>query len=221
MVSDEGGFTLIEVLTASALFLIALAMFGSVLFTVQRAADRQFELSQANDGARLAIQEIDRQLRSGYVAAQPLITGTSASAVIYTEARMRTTTDVPKCVAWVVAPYGSSEALYTRVWDASNLPPPLTWSAGGTGWRRVVEGIVNSQMPGTPSAFQLTAVATGGGNLVSQFLAIQLWLNPSSVRVSQITEVRSTITARNFLRSQSDAEVTGGVLGARDALCVP
>lgn len=212
--------SLIELMVASTLMLVGLVVFGSVLFTVQRASDRQFELSSANDSARLAIQELDRQMRSGYVVAQPAISGTSASAVVYTEARMRNPGDVPKCVAWVVAPYGSSDALYTRTWDAANTRTTITWAPGDSAWRRLLEGVVNRSQPGGPAPFTLSTVSTPAGVILSQLLSVRLFLNPSTVRDSQVTEIRSVITARNYLRGDTRAlDLRTGGLNVRSTLC--
>lgn len=212
------GFTVIEVVVVSALLLVALTMFTSVLYTVQRATDRQMEIAQANDGARLAIQEIDRQLRSGYVAGEPLFAGAADAVVVYTEARMQSGT-LPSCVVWLVTgPVAGVQSLWTRSWPASNNATAITFP--GASWRLVTSGIVNGANPPTAiDPFSLVETLSTSGQVISQELDIRLLLNPSTVRSTQVTEIISTIAARNYARRTAVAEVQGGGLNARDTLC--
>lgn len=214
---QAGGFTVIEVVIASALLLVALTVFGSVLYTVQQASDRQMEISQSNDGARLAIQEIDRQLRSGYVAAESVFPSAADSVVVYTEARMTSTSDQPSCVVWfLTTPAAGVQRLWTFSWPASNSATTIAFGSGN--WRMVTSGIVNHLIPGA-DPFSLVQLLSSSGQVISQELEIQLMLNPSQVRSSQVTEIRSTIAARNFGRRGAAAEVQGGGLNARETLC--
>lgn len=216
--AHSDGFTVVEVMVVSVLLLIALTMFGSVLYTIQRATDRQMEIAQANDGARLAIQEIDRQLRSGYVAAESVFSSAADSVVVYTEARMSSGSDLPSCVVWfLTTPTASGvQGLWTRSWTASNTATSIAFGSGN--WRMVASGIVNSTVTGA-DAFNLAEILSTSGDVISQELKIRLLLNPSRVRTSQVTEIVSTLAARNFGRRLASAEVQGGGLNARNTLC--
>lgn len=221
---SDAGFSVIELMVAMALLLVALAMFGSVLFTVQQTSNRQIELGRANDQARLAIQEIDRQLRSGYVTSTGSFTGADASARIYTEARMSGTSSKPTCVAWVLHGAGSDrQTLYTKTWDVVSGATAPAFN-GGVGWRVVATDIVNTANGGDAQTFGLETTSLIDPNTlqsvpIGQSLTVTLWLNPSTVRSTQVTQITTTLTSRNIRRSTANAEVTGGGLGVRYNLC--
>ena len=65
--------TLVELLVAMSILGIVLLVFTSVLASVQRGVVRQDSLSQTLDSARLAIQQLDRELRSGNVLYDPAL----------------------------------------------------------------------------------------------------------------------------------------------------
>lgn len=218
---DEG-LTVIELMVAMALLLVGLSMFVTVLFAVQQTSARQLELGRANDQARLALQEIDRQVRSGYVASMTPIPGADASARIYTEARMRGDTDKPQCVAWVLFGEGSGpQTLYSRSWPAGTAAPSSFSPTAG--WNVIATDIVNTTNgDGDSQTFDLVKTDVkkplGGTDVsIGQSLTITLWVNPSSTRASQVTKVSTTVTSRNVLRATANAE--GGGLGARNSLC--
>ena len=70
---DERGMSLPELLIAMSILSIVLLVFGSVLATVQGAVVRQDSLSQTLDQSRLALQQLDREMRSGNVLYDPAL----------------------------------------------------------------------------------------------------------------------------------------------------
>jgi prepilin-type N-terminal cleavage/methylation domain-containing protein len=81
-VSDERGMTLIELLVAMMIMSIVIVVFGSVLASVQRTAMKEDALGQANDQIRLAMEQIDHEMRSGNVMYDPsLENGSGAGAI--------------------------------------------------------------------------------------------------------------------------------------------
>ncbi|MFM7718992.1 MAG: PilW family protein [Actinomycetota bacterium] len=219
---DDRGISLVELLIATSLLGLALAMFGATLFVMQKSQIRFDEYSRANDEVHLAIQDLDRELRSGYVVSASLPSwGGVANGVpsgntilIYTEAG-----GSARCVRWVLYPATGQQTLYRTAWDPLAGGPDdnqAPWStAGNTRYRRVATDIVNGS---SRPAFALsTATATAIDRLVVTF-----WVNvpgtSGSVRVPQEIEVRSELTPRNELRS-SQAPVSTAT-GTRATVCL-
>lgn len=127
---DSAGFTLIEVLVALGLLLVALTMFSGALVVAERSADRQMEQGQTLNALRLALATLDAEVRSGFVA-----TATDSEATVYTELR-----GARECVRWRLVPSGSAsvQTLQRRVWSFGD-------SAGGE-WQVIAEGIRNGQL---------------------------------------------------------------------------
>ncbi|MCY7366410.1 MAG: prepilin-type N-terminal cleavage/methylation domain-containing protein, partial [Frankiaceae bacterium] len=67
----DKGTTLVELLISMTIFSLALAMVYSVLITVQRQTKDQTSRADSVGNARLALQQIDRQVRSGNVLYNP------------------------------------------------------------------------------------------------------------------------------------------------------
>ena len=57
--------TLVEMMMTLGILSVALVMLFTVIITVQNSVARQATRSQSNDQARLAVQELDREIRSG------------------------------------------------------------------------------------------------------------------------------------------------------------
>lgn len=211
----DRGLTLVELMVAMSLLLLGLAMFGSVLFTVQQTSKRQLQLGQANDDIRIGFQELDRQMRSGYVVGTGTVGGADASAKLYTEMR-----GAGRCVAWALFGEGDGpQRLWTTSWAPGATPPSLP--ASGAGWRLVATDIVNTASGGDAQTFvmteetsvidQVTKLATP----VRQALQVTLWVNPSD-RAGQVTQLQSTFATRNALRA---GEKVGGAGYARLTAC--
>ena len=62
-----------ELLVSMAVTAIALLAITSVLASAQKSVARQDSMTQTLDGARLAIQQLDRELRSGNVLYDPAL----------------------------------------------------------------------------------------------------------------------------------------------------
>lgn len=220
--SGDDGISLLEILIALSILGLAIAMFGATLFVMQKSQLRFDEYSRANDAVHIAIQDLDRELRSGYVVSSALpswsggVLSAGSSVLIYTEAGGTAT-----CVRWVLLQDSSTPATQTLLrtsWDplapgpGDNQPP---WStAGAPKYRSVAGAIVNGA---SRAAFALDAgVATSIPRLV-----VSLWVNVpgrnGSVRDPQEIEIRSELTPRNELRA-TQAPV-GTAAGTRATVC--
>lgn len=171
----EGGFTLFEILVAVSIFLIVLAVCLSALSSVQSTVKRTDDRSETSDQARLAVEQLDRQIRSGNLLRDPATETPPGQALrIYTQAN-----GVQRCVQWQILPNGK---LQTRSW-------PETYPTVGTasGWRTVADGIVN--IPLGVKAFKLSTSFAG---LVEIDLRVNR--NPKSGGDAQVT---SSVAGRN------------------------
>jgi prepilin-type N-terminal cleavage/methylation domain-containing protein len=188
---DERGMSLPELLIAMSILSIVLLVFGSVLATVQGAVVRQDSLSQTLDQARLALQQLDREMRSGNVLYDPALeNAVGAGAIVsctgclpsYTLRVYTQTNSNFKCVLWKI---DANQNLMTREW------PPLDTSAA-TDWRVVATGVVNRDL--SEPAWVLDADTLKGGRTLNVSYA----LNSDLVnRATQTVRVASSLTGRN------------------------
>ncbi|MEW6059939.1 MAG: type II secretion system protein [Actinomycetota bacterium] len=188
----ERGFTLAEVMVTMMIMGLAVAVFLSVLASVQRGVVYEDNLSRANDSARLGVEELDREIRSGNVLYNPADEGDySALPVgftlrIYTQANATSRTPEPGyvCVLWSI---NDDNELVRNIW------PPLK-PEEATGWHVVAEGIVNRVVSPAVEAFTLDLDPNKGGRNVD----ITLLANPDlSNRPAQTVKIELSSTGRN------------------------
>lgn len=208
----EGGLTLVEVLISAALFVLVLGMFGGMLYSSQRSQITSAEYSRANDQVQIALQSMDRQIRSGYVvdvlATPP--SGADAVVKIYSEAD-----GSPKCIAWAVADANPSGAtgvaqLFTASWTPTSPASPVP-AFGSGAWRLVASDLWNWLNPaGAVVPFTvLPSIAAG----VLPTLQVRFTLNASS-RAQAMIEVTSVFTSRNIPREGTTIPGVGTLRGA-------
>jgi prepilin-type N-terminal cleavage/methylation domain-containing protein len=188
---DERGVTLPELLIAMSILSIVMVIFGSVLASVQRAVVRQDSLSQTLDNTRLALQQLDHEMRSGNVLYDPALeNGSGAGAVTsctgclpgYTLRVYTQTNSLFKCVLWKI---DANQNLMTREW------PPLDTDAARP-WRIVATGIVNRTLG--QAAWTLDSDALKGGRTLNVVYAAN---NDLTNLPGQTERVQSSLTGRN------------------------
>lgn len=182
---EEGGMTLVEVLVSAVIMTLVGAVFVSVLTSVQmRVVDQEY-LHRNNEQARLAIQQLDREIRSGNVLYDPALeTPANYRLRIYTQTNADTRNPAPGylCVLWELTEEGQ---LRTRSW-----PPQEPDDA--TGWRVVAEGVVNRQL--AEPAFELDPDPNKGGRTIHVELHVN---NDLEGREFGTTKVEASLTGRN------------------------
>jgi prepilin-type N-terminal cleavage/methylation domain-containing protein len=181
-VADERGFTLPELAITLAMLLIVTGTFLGVLDTVNRGVMRQQDRSISNDSARLAIERLDREIRSGNVLYDPEdeVSG-NYSLRIYTQANATTRTPSFQCVQWLI----EDEQLLRRFW-------PPTEPEDVSGWTVVADNVVNV-LEDEP-AFALDPDEDKGGRTVDIVLMVNSTPDDPTNRTVRI---ETSLTGRN------------------------
>jgi len=182
-VRTQAGTTVIEMLVAMSLLSVVMGIVLAGLVSMQNTENRVNNRSQTNDQLRLAVEQIDRQIRSGNLLYNPANEGTNAGSGIGAGFSMRVYTQangVDRCVQWRV----TGGALQFRSWPET-YPIVTTVSA----WRTVADHIVNtsSQPP-----FSLDSNAKFNGELIN----IDLLTNVRADTGSNV-EGKASVAARN------------------------
>ena len=188
-VRAQDGFTLVEMVVSIAILGIAMAVFTTLLTTVQKAVVAEDVRNQSLDQARLALQSIDRESRSGNLlydpgslpAAYPAATYPPGyTLLIYTQSNAPTF-GTYRCVLWQI---DSSQNLQTRWW------PPADPS-NASEWDVVATGVVNRAVSPQVTAFTLDAT-TSRTATVTFLVNSDLTHSPSGT-----IRLQTSITGRN------------------------
>lgn len=178
----ESGVTIPEVVIAISVMTVVAGAFLGIVVSLQTNLVRQQSRSNNNDQARLAIEQLDREIRSGNVLYDP--SGEVLpyySLRVYTQANAPTRTPAFQCVQWVL----DDGRLMRRAW-----PPGKPDQAGD--WRIVAEDIVNVDLG--ERAFVLDPETSKGGRTVKVKLAV----NGNLAGEPRATiRVQTSLTGRN------------------------
>lgn len=179
----EDGVSLIELLISMTVLSVALVVFMAALFSIQGAVARASDRSIANDQARLAVRQIDREIRSGNVFETPASGG--MSLIIYTQANATTRPTGHRCVEWAV----EDEELRSRSWRADWADHPGDPLAI-TAWRNIADNIVN--VSENVPLFELDTSAEYGGRVMK----VRVAANASGGR-DRAVEISLVVNGRN------------------------
>jgi prepilin-type N-terminal cleavage/methylation domain-containing protein len=182
----ERGMTLVELVVAMAILSIVMLVFTTTLSSIQRAVVEEDVRMRLNDQARLAMQSIDRLVRSGNILYDPVdesgndpFDGAATGYMfrIYTQAEQSAAQDA-RCALWIV---NDEQELIYRTW-------PILAPEDASDWQIVAEGIVNRDL--NQPAFTLDA--TG------RTLSVEFRVNPDLADRSQATQtIEASLTGRN------------------------
>lgn len=187
----EEGMTLAELLVAMSVMGIAMMIFSSVLASVQRGVVAQESLNRTLESARLAVQQLDREIRSGNVLYDPALENNGQPSCTGCEPgftlRIATQSNADTrgghtCVLWQI---DDQQRLLTRRWPP-NVP------ADATGWRVVATGLVNRALG--EAAFVIDTDPLKGGRTLNITLALNQDLGD---RPGQTVRIRAALTGRN------------------------
>ncbi|HEX6261605.1 MAG TPA: hypothetical protein VF097_02025 [Actinomycetota bacterium] len=179
---EQSGVTIPEVTIALSVMLLVAGAFLSVVISLQANLVRQQRRSENNDQARLAIEQLDREIRSGNVLYNPATEADPYYGLrIYTQANAPTRTPSFQCVQWLI----EDDQLKRRSW-----PPNQPELAGS--WRVVAEGIVNRTLG--EEAFQLDPEPSKGNRTVMIKLTVNGDLPDDPAATIRI---QTSLTGRN------------------------
>jgi type II secretory pathway pseudopilin PulG len=189
----EDGFTLIEMVISFALMAMVGTAFLSILGSTQGAVAKEDLQSQTLNQARLAFDELDREIRSGNMIYDPSLENSTNcggytcapyfALRIYTQANGNTRTPSNQCVQWIIT---TNNQLLRRAW-APGAPASLD------GWRVVADGIVNRTSSPSYSAFW-------GATTGSRTVNVQLQVNAtaSDPRSKRVDLLYNSFSIRNY-----------------------
>lgn len=98
---SERGVGLIELLVVMSLLTLALSMFGMAFSAMLRTSDASRDIGSVTDQARLALNELDRQIRFGYWVKSATVTGCSTSCPAI-QVLTIDTTGARQCWVWAL-----------------------------------------------------------------------------------------------------------------------
>jgi prepilin-type N-terminal cleavage/methylation domain-containing protein len=197
----EQGMTLIEVLIGMSIMSLVLVVFTSLLPTVQNSVNRQDSMSQTLDQTRAALEQLDREMRSGNVLYDPALENAAAGVTgritsctgclpgytlrVYTQTNANTRavsgSNGFRCVLWKI----ENQQIMTQWW------PPLDPDRV-SGWRVVATGIVNRDL--SLPAFSLDPDPLKLGRTLNVLYAA----NSNLAHLPQQTvKVQASLTGRN------------------------
>jgi Tfp pilus assembly protein PilW len=186
---SEEGFTLAEMTVTVMLLLVVMTIFLTITTSVQRAVARDTGRSSSNDQARLAVEELDREIRSGNVLYDPALENDPANGIypnmslrIYTQTNADSRNPGNQCVQWRIL----NDQLQRRAWG-------VDWQNDGsvTDWRVVADNILNNDAP-TRLAFVQDNALAFGGRIIN--ITIVANADPASGRNVVISD---SVTGRN------------------------
>lgn len=183
---DERGMTLVELVVAMAILSIVMLVMTTTLSSIQRAVVEEDVRIRLNDQARLALQSIDRLVRSGNILYDPVdesgndpfdATATGYLFRIYTQAEQSSGQDA-RCALWLV---NDDQQLLYRTW-------PVLSPDDATDWTVVVDGVVNRDLGEPP--FTLDSAG--------RTIAVEFKVNPDLAHRPQATQLmEASLTGRN------------------------
>jgi hypothetical protein len=185
---DETGQTLVELSISTVILAIVLSVFLAILVWVQTALVRENTRSSTVDQTRLAMEAIDREVRSGTVLYDPAVEEPAA----YYGLRFATQA--------LPGHMGETYCVQYRVSGGSLLRKAWASGAATASERTVATNIVNQGSAATSRPFQLdTSTAAGyGSSLGSRVVNLTFLVNAKQGDVASNTvRLQSSIAIRN------------------------
>jgi len=188
--------TLAELMVTMMILGIAMTIILSVLFSVQRSFGREADRSASNDQARLAVEELDREIRSGNFLYDPNTYPAPGGMqmVIYTQTNATTRNPGNRCVQWKITP--STDPTPDQLWrrDWSSTDPINTVSD----WRVIAEDVVNNDAAktGTGAAVPAFVLDHSQSSFGDRIINIDILVNHNP-KSGKTVEIQDSVTGRN------------------------
>jgi prepilin-type N-terminal cleavage/methylation domain-containing protein len=185
-IRSEGGMTLVELVVALGILSIVMLVLTTTLTSVQKAVVEEDVRIRLNDQARLAVQSIDRLVRSGNILYDPVdesgndpFDGAATGYMfrIYTQAEQQSGQDA-RCALWLL---NDEQQLLYRTW-------PVLTPEDATSWTVVAESVVNRDLD--EPAFTLDSAG--------RTISVEFYVNPDLEDRPGATQVfEASLTGRN------------------------
>jgi type II secretory pathway component PulJ len=188
----DGGYTLVELMVSVALLMLAAGIFLTFLWSVQRGVNTQSSRSLTNDQARLAIEQLDHEIRSGNLLYDPSAENDPANGIypgmslrIYTQTNADIRNPGNQCVQWRIV----GQVLENRYWATNWRDDPSTLVSD---WRIIAQGLMNQTVSPQVQAFTLDPDPNKGGRTIDITLIVNESANSQNVTVSEAVTGRNT-----------------------------
>lgn len=176
-VAREDGVSFPEIMVVVMLMTLAGAFFYTFLFSVQRSVSTQTQRSQNNEDARLALERLDREIRSGNVLYNPNAeTDPGYTLRVYTQSH-----GVPRCVQWRI----HDQQLQRRTWQ-----PNSPGTEAEHPWTALTGGVVNKER--SVKAFVLDPESSKSGRT----LIVDI-VTGGNDGEAEVAHIKASITGRN------------------------
>ena len=203
----EHGFSLVEITVSMTIFGGLMAIITAVFIASLNQSKDALARADSADAARLAISQLDSQIRSGSVIDDPQLESFVSTGVPagYSVRILTERGGVENCVQWRVLLGGDNRgSLQFRTWPA--------WTPGSVSeWSEVATGLVGPETPydaadvSTHSPFVLVTPSTGDSVIKS--LAITLRVKSAGTRdEGKPVLVSTTVTGRNTIFGRGGLE---------------
>lgn len=193
--ADQRGLSFAELITSLAMLLLVSGAFITVTQTVQMGVERQGDHSRANDQARLAIEQIDREVRSGSILYNPGLESPAFYGLrVYTQSNATTRPSGSMCVQWRIY----ERELQRRDW-APGAPGTVT------GWQTIATNIVNIDL--LKRAFELDPDPVKSGRTLDVTLFVDGDIQDPTVSPVRI---QTSITGRNAALGNPESVCAAG-----------
>jgi hypothetical protein len=185
--------SLVELSFVVALLGVVLSGALAVLWSVQTGLMRQTDRSQSNDQVRLAIQELEKEIRSGNVFYDPSLENDASHGIypnmamrIYTQANGNIRNPSSRCEQWRI----QNQQLQRRWWTTNWRDNP---SVLVSGWTVIADHVVNQTASPPVPAFTLDTSQSSYGNRI---LNVAIVVNERSSSGANV-ETDTSITGRD------------------------
>jgi prepilin-type N-terminal cleavage/methylation domain-containing protein len=200
--SSDEGMTLTELMVAMMVMALASGVFLTTLASVQKSVAETDIRTRSNNQARLALETLDHEVRSGNLLYDPESYTDAEDKYfrfkVYTQANADTRQPTPEtgytCRLWRITDAGE---LQTRWWE-----PYEDADATASAWRTVATGIVNREVDdpsdsciGGTCAFVIDDDPNKGGRTMNVVFLVNEDLNGDLS--TGTVKVQSALTGRN------------------------
>jgi type II secretory pathway pseudopilin PulG len=183
----EDGITLVELAVTMLVMGIIATVFLTVLTSVQTSLAREENRSETMDQARVAMETMDRDIRSGSVlCAVPVTSPTNFGLSVYTQSN-----DDPRWIQYQLVT--STDLLQRRQYLSS------AW----TSWSTVATGVVND----STAPFAIDTSATAGSRTVGVTLLVNA--NPDDATASSV-KLAGSLSIRNQSTTPTCSDIPSG-----------